>query len=205
MTSREQALACAPNLGAIMQELEIYERLLARWQRSINLVSGSTLAELWPRHFADSAQVHAAAPHARVWADLGSGGGFPGLVTALLLKGTDGAAVHLVESDQRKAAFLRAVSRETAAPAIVHAERIEHVLPKIGVVDAVSARALAPLDQILELAGPALQNGAIGVFLKGEDWAKELTGIPRADRFAIETLESRTDNRARLVVVKRAA
>lgn len=204
MTSREEALNCAPELRAIEAELAIYEQLLTQWQRSINLVSGSTLTDLWLRHFVDSAQVHGVAPRAHKWADLGSGGGFPGMVTAMLLKNTPGAVVHLIESDQRKAAFLRAVSRETGAPAIVHAERIETALPKIGAADAISARALAPLDLLLELAEPALQNGATGVFLKGEDWAKELTAIPEPDRFTIETLESRTDKRARVVVVKRA-
>lgn len=201
--SRAEAFACAPELKAIATELATYERLLTQWQRSINLVAASTLPEIWPRHFADSAQLLALVPDAKVWVDLGSGGGFPGLVTALLLKHIDGATVHLIESDQRKAAFLRAVSRETLAPVTIHADRIEMALSGIGRVDAVSARALAPLSRLLELAGPALEQGAVGVFLKGEDWAKELTAIPAPDRFTIETLESRTDKRARVVVVKR--
>ena len=102
---REQALGLFPELKPIEAELEIYESLLRRWQAKINLVSSATLDDVWLRHFADSAQVHAVAPHIRCWADLGSGAGFPGLVTALLLKSTPDAVVHLIESDQRKAAF----------------------------------------------------------------------------------------------------
>ncbi len=128
---RADALACVPVLTPIQRELAIYEDLLRRWQPRINLVAANTLTDLWLRHFADSAQVAEAAPQARIWVDLGSGAGFPGLVTALLLKRQTGAKVHLVESDQRKAAFLRAVSRETDAPVDVHPERVEIVSRKL--------------------------------------------------------------------------
>ena len=151
--------------------------LLRRWQAKINLVSAATLDEIWLRHFADSAQVHAAAPHVRRWADLGSGAGFPGLMTALLLKSTPDAVVHLIESDQRKAGFLRAVSRETGAPAVIHAGRIESVLPNLAEIGGVSARALAPLSRLVQLAEAPLEKGAIGVFLKGEEWRDELTAV----------------------------
>jgi 16S rRNA (guanine527-N7)-methyltransferase len=199
---REEALALVPALAAIEPELECYEELLRRWQAKINLVAPATLDSIWVRHFADSAQVAAVAPDARVWADLGAGAGFPGLITALLLKKEPGAEVHLIESDQRKAAFLRAVSRETGAPATVHAERIEQALaPLAAKLDAVSARALAPLAKLIDLARAPLEKGAKAVFLKGEEWRDELTAAERVGRFSVETIESRTHPRARLIVV----
>ncbi|MGJ0396942.1 MAG: 16S rRNA (guanine(527)-N(7))-methyltransferase RsmG [Methylocystis sp.] len=203
---REEALNLIPELKPIEAELEIYASLLRQWQAKINLVSSATLDDIWLRHFADSAQVLAAASHISRWADMGAGAGFPGLVTALLLKSTPGAVVHLIESDQRKAGFLRAVSRETAAPAIVHAERAESVLPKLaGKIDGVSARALAPLPRLLELAEKPLTAGAIGVFLKGEDWRDELTAVEAIGSFTYESAESRTRKGARIVVIKRKA
>lgn len=202
---RATALERFPALQAIEQELSLYDELLRRWQEKINLVANNTLNDVWLRHFADSAQVAAALPQASVWADLGSGAGFPGLVTALLLKGRPGARVHLIESDQRKAAFLRAVSRETGAPVAVHAERIEKALPHISAeVQAVSARALAPLERLVALAGEPLQKGATAVFLKGEEWEDELTAARRVGNFCFETIQSRTHPRARLIVVNSA-
>ena len=162
---REEALRRFTELVPIRAELEIYASLLRRWQPKINLVSSATLDEVWLRHFADSAQVLAAAPHIGSWADLGSGAGFPGLVTALLLKSAPGAVVHLIESDQRKAGFLRAVSRETGAPTVIHAARIEGALPSLaGEVGGVSARALAPLPRLVELAEALLKKAPLGCF-----------------------------------------
>ncbi|WP_036242281.1 16S rRNA (guanine(527)-N(7))-methyltransferase RsmG [Methylocystis sp. SB2] len=199
---REEALGLFPELKPIEAELEIYESLLRRWQAKINLISSATLGEVWLRHFADSAQVHAAAPHVRRWADLGSGAGFPGLVTALLLKSTPGALVHLIESDQRKAGFLRAVSRETGAPAVIHAGRIESVLPNLAEIGGVSARALAPLSRLVQLAEAPLEKGALGVFLKGEEWRDELTAVEALGSLSCESADSRTRKGARVVVVK---
>jgi 16S rRNA (guanine527-N7)-methyltransferase len=190
----------------IRAELEIYASLLRRWQPKINLVSSATLDEVWLRHFADSAQVLAAAPHIGSWADMGSGAGFPGLVTALLLKSTPGVVVHLIESDQRKAGFLRAVSRETGAPAVIHAARIESALPSLaGEVGGVSARALAPLPRLVELAEALLKKGATGVFLKGEEWRAELTAVRALGSLSCESADSRTRKGARVVVVKHKA
>ena len=109
--SREAVLAPLPE--AVRRRLTLYADLLVRWQATINLVSPKTLPDLWTRHIGDSLQAQAAAPNARRWVDLGSGGGFPGLVTAILLADEPDASVHLVESDKRKAAFLRTVARET--------------------------------------------------------------------------------------------
>lgn len=201
-STRAFALELIPSLQKIEGELSIYEELLRRWQAKINLVAPNTLNDIWLRHFADSAQVLDAAPRAKCWADIGSGAGFPGLVTALLLKDEAGALVHLIESDQRKAAFLRAVSRETGAPAEVHAERIEKILPALATeIEAVSARALAPLSRLVEMAREPLENGAKAVFLKGEEWRDELTAAQALGNFTYETVQSRTHKRARLIVV----
>ena len=190
---------------AAARRLVIYADLLVRWQATINLVAPSTLPDLWDRHIGDSLQVQPAAPHALRWVDIGSGGGFPGLVTAILLADTGGAEVHLVESDKRKAAFLRTVSRETSAPAIIHAERIEtfvqsHTAP----VDAVSARALAPLAQLVIWSEKFLLSGAIGVFPKGQAAAAELTALRRDNRFRVESRPSRTRDQSSLMLVTAA-
>ncbi|MGD9543951.1 MAG: 16S rRNA (guanine(527)-N(7))-methyltransferase RsmG [Methylocystis sp.] len=203
---REAALSLFPDLRRIQAELALFESLLRRWQAKINLVASGTLNDLWLRHFADSAQVCAAAPDVVRWADMGSGAGFPGLITALLLKGRPCAVVHLIESDQRKAGFLRAVSRETGAPAVVHAERIERVTPELtGLIEGVSARALAPLSRLIQLAEGPLAQGAVGVFLKGEEWRDELTAVDALGSFRCESTESRTRKGARIVVVKHKA
>ena len=126
-----------------IERLEVYVALLRRWQPAQNLVSPKTLDQIWRRHIADSAQLMAMFPSVLRWADLGSGAGLPGMVTAILLAGRAGAAVHLVESNQRKCAFLRTAIRETGAPAVVHEGRIESVLKQWREpVDYVSARAL---------------------------------------------------------------
>ena len=200
---REAVLdALPPGLG---DRLALYADLLVRWQTTINLVAPSTLPNLWSRHIGDCLQVQAAVPDARRWVDLGTGGGFPGLVTAILLAETNGAEVHLVESDKRKAAFLRTVSRETGAPARIHAQRIEaFVALHDGPVDAVSARALAPLPQLVVWSEKFLLTGAVGVFPKGQQVAAELTAVQRDNRFRIESRPSRTRDNSSLVIVTAA-
>lgn len=186
------------------RRLDLYVKLLEKWQPTINLVAPSTLREIWHRHVADSLQVGAALPDARIWVDLGSGGGFPGLVTAIALADTPGARVHLIESDKRKAAFLRTVSRETGAPAEVHAARIEEVVRawRGPSPDAVSARALAPLSQLAAYAEPFLESGATGAFLKGESVEAELTGLSASHKFEIESIPSSIDQAGRLLIVR---
>jgi 16S rRNA (guanine527-N7)-methyltransferase len=201
---RDAALALCPSLRPVLEELEIYESLLRSWQAKINLVAEPTLATIWTRHFADSAQVLGAVPNIVAWADLGSGAGFPGMVLAILLKQRPGAVVHLIESDQRKAAFLRAVSRETAAPAIIHVGRVEHELPVlVGAVGAVTARALAPLPQLVDWSRDHLLKNAVGVYLKGEDWESELTALEAESNFSTRSIVSRTNPAARLISVAR--
>ncbi len=130
---------------------------------------------------------------------------FPEWCLAILLKPRAGAIVHLIESDQRKAAFLRAVSRETGAPAIVHVGRIELELPPlIGQIDGICARALAPLPRLVDWSREHLLKSAIGVFLKGEDWRGELTALTPESSFQTRNIISRTNPAARIIVVEKA-
>ena len=186
--------------------MEIYANLLEKWQHAVKLVGKSTLDDLWVRHFADLLQVSCAVPEARRWLDLGSGAGFPGLVTAIKYAGEPGAVVHLVEADRRKCAFLQHVIRETSAPAMVHCGRLEKILPGFDEqVDAVSARALAPLDTLLRYAEKFIDQGAVGVFSKGKHFEAELTDSLTAGKYLITTIESQTCSAARLVLVRRRA
>ena len=188
-----------------LRRLHIYANLLEKWQKSLNLVGPSTLADLWVRHFADSLQVSNAVPEARHWLDFGSGAGFPGLVTAIKYAGDANARVHLIELDRRKCAFLQTVIRETSAPAIVHCGRLETILPAFDEpIDAVSARALAPLDVLLSYAKKFIEKGATGVFSKGKQFESELTDSLTAGKYFITTMQSQTCATARLVLVQRS-
>lgn len=171
-----------------LAKLEIYAEHLCKWNPVINLVSKSTLVDLWGRHLADSAQVFALVPpEAQVLVDLGSGAGFPGLVLAIL----GGRQVHLVESDVRKASFLREVARLTGAPATVHAVRIEAV--QVPPADVVSARALADLAQLLPWAHRLLKPQGICLFPKGKSCADELTAVANSWNMQVEQFPSQTD------------
>lgn len=204
-SDRAAAIALCPSLAGISAELEVYEALLRAWQPRINLISSQTLTSLWIRHFADSAQLFEAFSNISHWVDLGSGAGFPGMVLALLLKPRPGAIVHLIESDQRKAAFLRAVSRETSAPVVVHVGRIESELPiLLGEVEGICARALAPLPRLVDWSRDHLLKNAVGVFLKGEDWRGELTALASESSFQTRNIVSRTNPAARIIVVEKA-
>jgi len=185
------------------KRLEQFVDLLLRWQRSTNLVAASTIPGLWTRHVADSLQLLFLAPDARRWADLGAGGGFPGLVIACAVAETPGAQVHLVESVQKKAAFLRAVAAELSLPAIVHATRIEDfVSATTERFDVVTARALAPLDRLVGYAIPLLKRGAVGLFPKGQDVEAELTQASKSWTIEAELVPSKTDPTGRIVRVR---
>jgi 16S rRNA (guanine527-N7)-methyltransferase len=189
-----------------VHRLEIYAELLAKWQKTINLVGPSTLPHIWTRHFADSLQVQAAAPEARLWVDLGSGAGFPGLVTAIHLADDPCAKIHLIEADQRKCAFLREVSRETGAPTVVHPGRIESIVEQIDEpVEAVSARALAPLQDLVVYAAKFLEKGAFGIFLKGQDVAHELTDSAILSRYDVSKERSAISSGYLVTVVSKSA
>lgn len=176
-----------------LDRLERYDALLHKWNPAINLVSRNTLSDLWGRHFLDSAQLWTHRPaDVRLWADFGSGGGFPGLIVAILAteKAPDMKTL-LVESDQRKAAFLSEVIRETGVKAEVLSQRIEAVKPLNA--DVVSARALAPLPQLLEWTFPHLRPGGRALFLKGANSAVELKDACSIWNFTVEETPSLTD------------
>lgn len=181
--------------------LETYERLLQHWSRVINLVSDRTLSQLWLRHFADSLQLRKFVGATTNLIDLGSGAGFPGLVLALDAIGT-GARFHLVESDQRKCAFLRAVAIETGAPVTIHCARIEQVIEHLPPADVVTARALKPLDELVSLAAPKLKLGALGVFPKGREFSRELTEFEGRGNYILDSFESLTDSGSVIVTVR---
>lgn len=159
-----------------IHRLSRYADLLARWHARANLISPSTLPLLWSRHFADSAQLCALAPDARLWLDLGSGAGFPGLVVAILQTGRPDFRMHLVESNRKKCAFLAEVARETKAAVDIHPMRIEELAESAQSLkpDVVSARALAPMPRLLELACPFFGPGTRGLFLKGREAEAEI-------------------------------
>lgn len=186
-------------------QLDTYVSLLTRWQPIKNLVAPSTLDAIWPRHILDSGQLVRLFPDAKVWVDLGSGAGFPGMVIAILFMGQPGRQVHLVESNQRKVAFLREVARVTGAPVVIHAGRIEDVVPALPApVDLVTARALAPLVDLLDLASPLLKNGVQAAFLKGQDVEGELTEAAKSWRIEANLIPSLSDKTARIVHVSSA-
>lgn len=202
---RAAALRIVPVSRETAARLDAFAALLLRWQKAVQLMAPSTLPKLWTRHIADSLQILEHAPGAKHWIDLGSGGGFPGLVVAIALAEAPEAVVHLVESDARKAAFLREAVRITGAPAKVHDERVESVAERIaGDVEIVTARALAPLARLLEIAAPLLSGGARGIFLKGQDVDNELTQAAKSWNISSKTFPSRTDPRGRILIVDRA-
>jgi len=171
--------------------LAVFVDLLDRWRHKTNLIADSTFARVWTRHIADSAQLIALAPEARRWLDMGSGAGFPGLVIAIQFAGVPGAIVHCVESNRRKCAFLSEAARATGAAAVIHAARVEAIEPKsLGPVDAVTARAFAPLPLALKLARPWLERGAVAVFPRGESARDQIAALPEAGAYAIEALPS---------------
>ncbi|NOJ49618.1 16S rRNA (guanine(527)-N(7))-methyltransferase RsmG [Bradyrhizobium archetypum] len=175
-TDKAEALALTPVSPQTVGRLDRYVALLLAWQAKTNLVAPSTLPNLWTRHVADSLQLLDLAPSAKIWVDLGSGGGFPGVVLACALAGMPDANVHLVERNAKKAAFLREAVRITSAAATVHLAGIGDIVDRIGSsVDCVTARALAPLHQLVGFAEPFVRNGAKALFLKGQDVEAELT------------------------------
>lgn len=180
-----------------LERLEIYADLLRKWQPRINLVGPSTVPDLWRRHMLDSAQLRPLIPKsAERLVDMGSGAGFPGLVLAIM----GVPEVHLIESDARKGAFLREVSRETETPVTLHSMRIESVPPLDA--DVVTARALAPLVKLLTMARSLLAPEGVCLFPKGQDVAKELTLATKDTMMDIESVPSATDASATILRIK---
>lgn len=181
--------------------LSSYLDLLLAWQPRINLVSKDSLQDPWRRHVLDSVQLvpHLGAPGPVV--DLGSGAGFPGIVIALVT----GRTVHLIESDQRKAAFLREAARVTGAPCHIHCQRIES-LTVSNILNhddaaAITARACAPLSRLLDLAAPLMADERRLVFLKGQGLNDELTEARKSWTITSEILPSRSDPSGRILLI----
>jgi len=201
------AFAAATGAGErAMADLGAYLDLLTLWNGRMNLVGPSALAEFWLRHAYDSAQLLALAPKARVWADLGAGAGFPGLVLAILLKGeTGGAKVHLVESMLKRCNFLCEVANQLDLPVEIHNRRAEDM--QIGGVEVVTARACAPLQRLLGFAWPLLgasfREATIGLFLKGENVEQELTEARQTWDFHVERIDSRSDPSGQILRIER--
>ncbi|MGO4873007.1 MAG: 16S rRNA (guanine(527)-N(7))-methyltransferase RsmG [Roseiarcus sp.] len=202
---RTKALALVPVPPETEARLAVYVDLLGRWRKVTNLVSETSFAEVWTRHIADSAQLLALAPHARRWVDIGSGAGFPGMVIAIQLADVAGARVHCIESDRRKCAFLRDVARATGAPAEIHPVRIESIDPQtLAPVDAVTARACAPLPRLVEFARVWIVQGAVGVFPRGRSAEAQLDTYPAAPDLAIDFVASKLDPEAAILRVRSA-
>ena len=202
---RAQALGLVAVSRETTARLDRFAALLLDWQSRMNLIAASTVPTLWTRHIADSLQLLAVAPQARKWADLGSGAGFPGVPIACVLADQARSEVHLIESNQKKAAFLREAVRATGAPAIVHAERVADFARNFrGKLDAITARALAPLPELLSIAYPLLKNEAMGVFPKGQDVEAELTQATKCWSIQASLVPSRTDPKSRIVVIREA-
>lgn len=188
------------------QRLITYEALLRQWQKTINLVAPATLGDAWHRHFADSAQLVGMVPAgARTLVDLGSGAGFPGLVLAIVLaERENGPRVVLLESDSRKAAFLREVARKVGVAVDIRIGRIENAATRVNLppAEVISARALAPLGKLLGLARPLLAESAVCLFPKGREAATEVADARLEWAFAAELVKSVTDPEAHIVCVR---
>ena len=166
-----------------LERFELYARLLGKWQRAVNLVGP---ADVWSRHFLDSAQLAPLLPAGGPIFDLGSGAGFPGAVLALL----GVADVHLVEADARKCAFLREVNRQLTLGMTIHKSRIEELAPREA--RGLTSRALAPLPRLLDLARNLIGPATTALFLKGEAAQQELTETENRWSMVVECLRSRT-------------
>jgi 16S rRNA (guanine527-N7)-methyltransferase len=198
---RAKALALTPVSRETAERLDRLVALLLTWQWKTHLIGPSTVPQLWTRHIADSLQLIDIAPGAGVWIDVGSGAGFPGLAIACALAGDPAARVHLVESNVKKAAFLREAQRITGAPAVVHCVRAEALT--IAPADVVCARAVAPLGSLLGLCFPLMQQTtAVGLFPKGQNAEAELKQAAELWEMRASLVKSRTDPAGRIVVVR---
>jgi len=185
---REEFLQTLGVSREAINKFDRYAEMLFEWNQKFNLVAKSTLEHTWRRHFLDSAQLIKLIPKdVRVLVDLGSGAGFPGLVLSLL--GTP--EVHLIESTGKKVGFLRSVSEELKLNVIIHQMRVESVINLKA--DVVTARALKPLPELLNLVMPFMKRHTLGLFLKGQQVEDELTEATQYWRFACEKIASLSD------------
>jgi 16S rRNA (guanine527-N7)-methyltransferase len=202
-SDKRGALALTPVSRETEDRLERYVALLVEWQAKTNLVAPSTLPHLWTRHIADSLQLLDLAPDAKIWVDFGSGGGFPGIVLACALADVPGAAIHLVERNAKKAAFLREALRVTGGAGTVHLKDIGDYVDSVDhAVDCVTARAVAPLHMLLGFAEPLVGKGAMALFLKGQDVESELTEATKYWKIEPQLHASRTGGDGWIVDIK---
>lgn len=200
---KARALQLTPVSRETEKRLDMFVEALLLWQQRTNLVASSTLPQIWTRHIADSLQLVDLAPEARVWVDFGAGAGFPGIPIACALVDKSDALVHLIESNGKKAAFLREAVRVTGVAAQVHQQRAE----KFGesfqeTVHVVTARAMAPLKTLCDQAFPLIARGAIGIFPKGQDVDAELTEAAKYWSIEAEKVPSKTSPEGRIVVIR---
>jgi len=193
MPNADQALSSLDVSRETSDRLRLLVSLLEKWNPKINLVSKSTISDVWNRHILDSSQIfHLAAQDSRSWVDIGSGGGFPGLVIAILAAENERSnSITLIESDQRKCAFLRTVLRETGVSAEVLSERIEQAEPQNA--DVLTARALADLPKLLAFAARHLNEDGFALFPKGVTWEKEIAAAQKLWSFEYDVTNSKTE------------
>ena len=195
---RDEAMSLMRSFMHVSRETEdrltAYASLLERWQKIKNLVGPKTVDSLWMRHIADSAQLYPLLkPGSRV-VDLGSGAGLPGIILSILMYDSDPKGhVDLVEANGRKAAFLREVVRQLSLPAIVRAERIEDFARHADRFDCVTARALAPLKDLVAMGAVWMENGATALFFKGQDVDEEIAALSIYGNLSYEKHRSLTD------------
>src|SRR6201996_1455150 len=201
---RATALTLTPVSRETEARLDRFIGLLQTWQAKTNLVSPSTLPMLWSRHVSDSLQLLDLAPTAETWVDFGSGGGFPGLVLACALADKPGAVVHLIERNGKKAGFLREALRVTGAAAVIHLADIKDTVDRIsGPIDCITARAVAPLHQLMNFAEPLVKKGAKALFLKGQDVEVELTEATKYWNIEPKLHPSRTGGHGWIVEIEK--
>ncbi len=199
---KARALQLTPVSRETEQCLDRFVDVLLLWQQKQNLVASSTLPHIWSRHIADLLQLLSLAPGAKVWADFGSGGGFPGIPIACALS-ERGGLVHLIESNGKKAAFLREAVRVTGVKAVVHQVRVEDFVESCAEpIDVVTARALAPLKVLCDQVFPLIAKGAIGLFPKGQDVDAELTEAAKYWTIQATKVPSVTSPDGQILVVR---
>jgi 16S rRNA (guanine527-N7)-methyltransferase len=203
--SDERPIALRKIAGDVSREtvarLERFERQFRHWSARINLAAPSQLDRLWERHILDSAQLVRFAPETVRWLDIGSGGGFPGAVLAILLSDRSSFHIDLVESNRKKAAFLKTALADNGC-ATVHPVRIEQAYALVEAPEIVTARALAPLPDLLGLAAPWLAAGARGLFHKGRDYVSEIEEARDAWRFDLVEHRSMVDGEGRILEIR---
>ena len=188
---------------AFRDRMTQYVALLDRWRHVTNLISTASFEDIWTRHIADCAQLRSYSPQAKIWMDIGSGAGLPGLVIAAQLVGIDGACVHCVESDARKCAFLRDAIRTLGLPAVVHARRIEEVRPEAtGHIDVITSRAVAPLAKLLEYAAPFFERDTFAIFPRGQSEGAIFDSLQET-AFRVERFPNAIEPRAHILRIQR--